>query len=214
MIRFMIAIGLGTSIALSLFLGMHYMISHHQQGFKKTENIVMSEFVRLKRTTILHTKPHQVPDKPKAKQRPTPPKMQLQQTQVQNISAPDMAIPQLDIPLQSKSFTGSVLKGQKVSVGSTGPMKINSNVMPLVRIPPIYPRRAARRRIQGWVKIEFIISKKGTVEDAKVVAAEPSSIFNRAALRAIKRWKFKAYLVEGVPQEQRAVQTLEFKLEK
>ena len=91
---------------------------------------------------------------------------------------------------------------------------ISTNVIPLVRIPPRYPMRAANRGIQGWVKIEFIITEQGTVKDPKVIDAMPSKIFNRAALQAIRRWKFKAKIIGGEAFEQRAIQTLQFKLSK
>ena len=118
-----------------------------------------------------------------------------------------MDMPNLDIPIQSSSFGGSVLTGLQVGMG-----KISTNVIPLVRIPPTYPMRAANRRIEGWVKVEFTISKEGTVKDAVVVASQPNSIFNRAALKAIKRWKFKPHIIAGEAYEQRAVQTLKFNL--
>lgn len=209
MIRFLVAIVLGTTIALGLFWGMQYMIANHQQGLKATDNLRMTEFVRLKRETKLHIKERQIPDKPKPKQRPKQPKLQTQTAQVTKTPMPDMDMPNLDMPLQMNGFKGSVLSGLGVK---TGRAKISTNVIPLVRIPPRYPMRAANRRIQGWVKLEFTITKEGTVKDAVVIAAKPSSIFNRAALKAIKRWKFKPQIIAGEAYEQRAVQTLEFKL--
>ncbi|MCL7421444.1 MAG: energy transducer TonB, partial [Methylobacter sp.] len=91
---------------------------------------------------------------------------------------------------------------------------VSSNVVALVRVPPKYPRRAANRRIQGWVKIEFTITRTGTVKDAVVVEAKPNGIFDRVALEAINKWKFKEKRVNGAPVEQRAVQVLQFKLAK
>jgi len=199
----------GIAIALALFWWMQYMVMNNQQGFKKTDNLHMTEFVRLKQESQIQTKERQVPDKPKPKERPAQPKIQAYAAQVSKVSAPDMDIPNLDIPLQTSSFSGSALSGQniKMSAGS-----INTNVIPLVRIPPEYPMRAASRRIQGWVKVEFTITIEGTVDDATVIDAKPNSIFNRAALKAIKRWKFKPLIIAGEAQEQRAIQTLEFKL--
>jgi protein TonB len=92
--------------------------------------------------------------------------------------------------------------------------KISTGVMPLERIPPKYPERAANRHIEGWVKIEFTITTSGTVEDAVVIEAEPAEVFDEAALKAIKQWMFKEKTVNGVAVEQRAVQTLQFKLTK
>jgi len=199
----------GIAIALALFWGMQYMVMNNQQGLKKTDNVRMTEFVRLKQESQIQTKERQIPNKPKPKERPAQPKMQAYTAQVSKIAAPDMDMPNLDIPLHTSNFSGSVLSGQNIKMGAGA---ISTSVIPLVRIPPQYPMRAANRRIQGWVKVEFTITTEGKVKDAVVIDAKPSSIFNRAALKAIKRWKFKPLIIAGEAQEQRAMQTLEFKL--
>jgi protein TonB len=90
--------------------------------------------------------------------------------------------------------------------------KVTSGVVPVVRVPPKYPPRAAQRHLEGWVKVEFTITPAGEVEDAVVKSAEPEEIFDDAALNAIAKWEFKAKIVNGVAVKQRAVQTLQFKL--
>ncbi|MBE0469879.1 MAG: energy transducer TonB [Methyloprofundus sp.] len=209
MIRITFSLFSGIIIALALFWGMQYMVMNHQQRFKKTDNVHMTEFVRLKQESKMQTKERQIPNKPKPKERPAQPKMQAYNTQVSKVAAPEMDIPNLDIPLQASNFSGSVLSGQNIKMGAGA---ISTSVIPLVRIPPEYPMRAANRRIEGWVKIEFTINTQGEVEDAVVIDAKPNSIFNSAALKAIKRWKFKPLIIAGEAQEQRAVQILEFKL--
>jgi protein TonB len=199
----------GIIISLALFWLMQTMISNNQQGFEKTENLQMTEFVRLKRETKLQTKDRKVPDVPPPENRPPPPQMQMQQVRVTHNNLPQMDMHNLDIPLQTDKFSGSLISGVQLGVG-----KISTNVIPLVRIPPRYPMRAANRRIEGWVKVEFTITEQGTVKDAVVVAAQPSKTFDRAALQAIKRWKFKAKVIDGEAFEQRAVQVLQFKLSK
>ena len=169
----------------------------------------MVEFVRLKRETRLQTKDRQIPDEPPPKKRPPPPKMQVAQTSVAQQKIPDMAMPNLDLPLQTGRFSGPVVGGLQMGKG-----KISTNLIPLVRIPPRYPMRAASRKIEGWVKVEFTITETGTVKNAKVVESQPDSIFNRAALKAIARWKFKPKIIDGEAFEQRAVQILQFKLSK
>ncbi len=203
----------GILLSLALFWLMQYMISNNQQGFAKTDNLQMTEFVRLKRETKLKTKERKIPDEPPPEKRPPPPKMQQQQVHMTQNNVPQLDMPNLDIPLQTESFSGSLINGVQMgkSVGTTG---ISTNVIPLVRIPPRYPMRAARRNIEGWVKIEFTITEQGTVKDAVVIDAQPAKIFNRAALQAIKRWKFKAKIIDGEAYIQRAVQVLQFKLSK
>ena len=207
MIRLIIAFLCGTSIAIALFWGMQAMIRNNLQGIKETDNLIMTEFVRLKHESQLQTKNRKIPKKPKPKQRPKQPTLKIQTAQVSQKSTPNIAMPKLDMPIRASNFSGSSLSGIKMGLG-----KISTSVIPLVRIPPIYPRRAANRRIQGWVKIEFTITTEGLVKDPVVVQSMPNNIFNSAALKAIKRWKFKPYIVEGQAYEQRAAQTLEFKL--
>lgn len=180
------------------------MISNNQQGFKKTANLQMTEFVRLKRATNLQTKDRIIPKKP-PKQPPPSPKMQTQPMQAKQ-NLPQIKIPRLDIPSQ---MAGSILNGLQI-----GQIELSTNIIPLVRIPPRYPMRAANRHIEGWVKIEFTITKRGTVKDAVVVAAQPNKIFNKSALQAIRLWKFKAKIIAGEAFEQRVVQVLQFKLKK
>ena len=85
---------------------------------------------------------------------------------------------------------------------------------PIVRINPKYPTSAARDGIEGWVQLSFNISPTGEVIDATVVNSEPKRIFDREALRAIKRWKYRQKVIEGVAQLQtgQTVQ-LDFKLD-
>ncbi len=101
---------------------------------------------------------------------------------------------------------------ENVSHEKTNTPNIVSGVVPLVRVQPKYPSRAVNRHIEGWVKIEFTISASGEVTDATVIASEPAEIFDNEALKAIEKWKFQEKTVNGVAVEQRAIQTLQFKL--
>ena len=83
-----------------------------------------------------------------------------------------------------------------------------------MRVNPQYPIRAADRGIQGWVEVQFTISAAGTVKDPVVVDAKPATIFNRAALRAIRKWKYSPKIEEGVAVDRPDVRVrLHFNLE-
>ncbi len=205
---FSISVLAGLVISLMLFWLMQLMISNNQQAIVKSKSLHMTEFVRLKKETRLQTKDRSVPEPPTPEDKPPPPRpMQVQSVQANSVASPQMDMPNLDIPLQTQAFTGSALTGVQIGTGG-----ISTNVIPLVRIPPRYPSRAASRRIEGWVKIEFTITEEGTVKDAVVVDSDPKNIFDRAALQAIKRWKFKPKVIGGEAFEQRALQVLQFKL--
>ena len=88
----------------------------------------------------------------------------------------------------------------------------NQSLTPLIRIPPVYPRRAAAKGIEGWVKVEFTVLETGDVSDVIILDSKPRKIFNRSAIDAISSWKFKPEISNGKPIQQRATQIITFKL--
>ena len=87
------------------------------------------------------------------------------------------------------------------------------DIIPVVVIRPMYPREAAISGTQGWVKVEFIITEDCTVKDPRVIDAKPPIVFNREAIRAILKWKFKPRVVDGIAVERRATQVIDFTLD-
>lgn len=88
-----------------------------------------------------------------------------------------------------------------------------SHAAELVRaVQPDYPPDAYRSRAQGWVEVEFTVAADGTVSNAQVVSAEPSRIFNSAAINAVKRWTFKPKMENGKAVEEQMRRRIEFKL--
>jgi len=77
---------------------------------------------------------------------------------------------------------------------------------------PAYPARARERGTEGWVDLEFTVARDGTTRDAIVRAAEPSGTFDRAALDAVKRWRYEPRVVGGNVIEQRVETRLRFRL--
>jgi protein TonB len=126
--------------------------------------------------------------------------------QAQVSTMPKLNLPNLDLPLVGGSgmFIGNFAAVDKTSEG---------DIIPLVVIRPMYPRDAAMKGIEGWVKVEFTITEIGTVKDPRVIDSEPPRIFNREALRAILKWKFKPRVVDGVAVERPATQIIGFDLE-
>jgi len=97
------------------------------------------------------------------------------------------------------------LRGNLTGFGMAG--GTDTDVLPLVRIPPDYPPRALSRGIEGWVTVQFTITETGSVKDAIVVDADPANVFNDAALAAIARWRYNPRVVNGQAVERVGVQT-------
>lgn len=131
------------------------------------------------------------------------------------------AAPRIDIPEPTRTRPviddfdpldqGPPGLGPGLPVGpAAGP---SGDVIPLVTIRPIYPRTPAAKGQEGRVLVEFTISTLGLVEHPRVIESDPRGVFDRAALRAIQKWKFKPHVVDGQPMERRATQEFQFRLE-
>jgi protein TonB len=88
----------------------------------------------------------------------------------------------------------------------------NSALIPLVRIAPRYPREALVSGKTGFVTIKLTVDEDGKVIDATISNSKPPKVFDKAALQAVLRWKFKPRVVNGVPVQQVGTTTIEFNL--
>jgi len=75
---------------------------------------------------------------------------------------------------------------------------------------PVYPASALRMRMEGTVELQATISATGDISAVKVLSGDPS--LARAATDAVKRWKYKPYLLNGSPVEIQTQVTINFKL--
>jgi protein TonB len=87
-----------------------------------------------------------------------------------------------------------------------------AEAIPIFKIEPRYPRKAARSKIEGWVKLEFTITESGTVSNPVVVDSSPRRTFDQSALQSIRKWRFKPRVVDGRPVQRKASQVIEFRL--
>jgi TonB family protein len=67
--------------------------------------------------------------------------------------------------------------------------------------PPEYPDRALSQRVSGSVMLQFTVDVNGEPRDIHVVEATPPGVFDRAAISALKRWRYAPALVNGAPVE-------------
>jgi protein TonB len=75
---------------------------------------------------------------------------------------------------------------------------------------PSYPPNALRMRIEGSVQLLATISKTGDISAVKVLSGDQT--LARAAVDAVKQWKYKPYLLDGSPVEIQTQVTVNFKL--
>jgi TonB family protein len=77
-------------------------------------------------------------------------------------------------------------------------------------VSPAYPDAARKRGIEGWVELAFTVQTNGSVDQVEVRNASPADVFDDAAVRAVRQWRFEPVLRAGEKIEQRAMVRLKF----
>lgn len=75
-------------------------------------------------------------------------------------------------------------------------------------VQPSYPMLARQMKVQGAVILQALISADGSIQDLKVLSGP--AILASAAQEAVRQWRFKPYLQNGVPVETEAKITVNF----
>lgn len=198
--RYIFSIAVGCVITLSLLFTMHLLIKHAEDAISTSGERHMLDFVRVKRNETLNTE-ELTPEKP-PKPPEVPPEVPPQDMDNVDPNAPTIKIP---APIVSAN----------IDIGGPGGMNIaEGDYLPIVRVAPIYPARALSRGVEGYVDMGFTVTATGSVKDP-VVLFSTSSLFERAASRAVLKFKYKPRVVDGIPVEVVGVKTrISFRIEK
>ena len=187
----------GAAMTFAAFAFMQYLISGEQRApVKPGGDIIVEIFQAPEDSKVRHIQKIQPP--------PPMPKVPQKAPPLDTSADPVLAISDFT-PVTIDDFGGDINNTINRPTG---------DATPIVRINPKYPTTAARDGIEGWVQLSFSISPTGEVIDPVVINAEPKRTFDREAIRAIKRWKYRPKVIEGVAQLQtgQTVQ-LDFKLD-
>jgi protein TonB len=197
--RYAFSIVIGTVVTLSLLFIMQLLIVTGKQALTDPRERHKLEFVRVKKNENLNTQ-DLTPEKP-PKPPETPP-----ETPPQDMDNIDPDAPTIDV--------GRPEISANTDIGGPGGMNIaEGDYLPIVRVAPVYPSRALSRGLEGFVDMSFTVTATGTVKDP-IVLQSTSSLFERAATRAVLKFKYKPRVVDGIPVEVSGVKTrITFELE-
>ena len=186
--RLVLAMILAAVVTLGLFFLMQSLIQSGGSALTDAPKGIVLDFVRVKKEEAVQKKDRKPKKPPKPKEPP-----------------PDMAPPQMDAP-SPENVTSGMDFGADVAadISLDGGLALESGdgeFLPIVRVSAVYPRRALQRGIEGYVDVEFTVSKLGSVINPKVTQASPAGIFDQAALDATLKYKYKPRVVNGEPME-------------
>lgn len=189
-IRLGIGAALAVPVAGGLFFIMQYLIATanpqiDEEKTRKLPDIFMPE--RNIETNVAEVKP----DKPDDPEEPPP----------------DLDTPDLDMDMNMEAVNMAPATAVDVAIAGTGGMSASDGeYLPIVKVAPIYPRRAQTRGITGYCIVEYTVTKNGSIRDPQTVDCQPSGIFERASLKAAEKFKYKPRVVDGEAIEVAGVQ--------
>lgn len=99
------------------------------------------------------------------------------------------AVETLDISAESDA-----VRQQSQSFAATQ----NEDFLPIVRVAPIYPPRAAARGLEGYVVVSYTVNTSGTTEDINVLESS-ATLFEQAAIDAVEKYKYRPRIIDGQP---------------
>ena len=119
------------------------------------------------------------------------------------IATPGSNAPPPNLVSGSGSAPQPVLQALNISQGVSQGLLIK-------KVQPVYPRNALTMHVEGAVQLLATVSPAGNITAVKVVSGEP--LLTKAAVDAVKQWKYKPYQLNGQPVEIQTQVTVDFKL--
>ena len=205
MLRLLLALPVALVLTAGLFTFMAWMVGSGQQAAPEEKQRLAFDMVMVEQEREVRRRQRIVPEPPETPERP-PEAMPATGTQAAVTAVvPDMPSIALD----------TAVSGVAISIPQFSGFEANRQAMPLYRVEPRYPARAMTQGAEGYVVIAFTIDPQGRPTEIKVTDAKPRRLFEREAIRALRKWKYQPKVIDGkaVAQLDQTVR-LEFKLDK
>ncbi|MFA0305998.1 energy transducer TonB [Vibrio splendidus] len=206
MIRLFLALPLAGALGLALFSFMAWMVDNGHQRSPDNSETLSFNMVMVEQEQEVQRRQRAVPEKPEMPEPPPEAKTSQSQAEVTPLNSMS-SLPSLDL--------NTSVDGLAINAPTFSDFGSNQQAMPLYRVEPRYPAKALKRGAEGHVIMSFTIDETGRPVDIQVTDANPRRMFEREAMRALKKWKYQPKVVAGkaIAQVGQTVK-LEFKLAK
>ena len=202
LLRFLFVIPEALLVTLLLLALMVSLISIADKSLDKSKRIKLPD-IYMPEVEIEIQRLIEKPEKPEVDETPPP---EIPQQDFDKIDG-NAAVGNVGMP-------GKLKTKLDLNIGA-GLQATDGEYLPIVKVAPQYPRRALNRGIEGYVIVEYTVTKQGTVKDPIVIEAKPQGTFDKAAIKSALRYKYKPRVIDGEPIEVQGVQTkITFQLEK
>lgn len=120
---------------------------------------------------------------------------------------PDLPTPDMDMDMDLNVVNTAPRAQIDVNITSSG-ISGDGEYLPIVKVAPVYPRRAQTRGISGYCIVEYTVTRTGSIRDPRAVDCQPSGVFESASISAAEKFKYRPRVVDGEPIEVAGVQNL------
>jgi len=189
LIRLIVGGLLALPVAGGLFFIMQYLIASADPQLDEEESFKLAD-IHMPERDIDVQRTEKKPDKPEDPQEPPP----------------DMDTPDVEMDVNANVVNIAPQAKVQVDIGSGGMATGDGEYLPIVKVAPIYPRRAQTRGISGYCIVEYTVTKTGSIRDPRAVDCDPEGVFERASVKAAEKFKYKPRVVDGQPIEVAGVQ--------
>ncbi len=121
-------------------------------------------------------------------------------TKPEKIEPPELVpeIPEFTLSVDTAMVQGNLDFTQEASL-PTRELGYYASDAPIatVLVQPDYPARALTQGIEGYVDVRFDVTARGSTDNIQVTLAKPPRIFDKAAIKAVKKWKFQPMVANG-----------------
>lgn len=187
--RLIIGALFGLPVAAGLFFIMQYLIASADPKIDDEKRTKLADIHMPEREIDTNLK-EQKPDKVDDPEEPPP----------------DMDTPDLDMDMDVDVLNIAPSAQVDLAINSTGMSTGDGEYLPIVKVAPIYPRRAQSRGISGYCIVEYTVTASGAIRDPVAVDCQPSGVFEKASVKASLKFKYKPRVVDGVAIEVGGVQ--------
>jgi protein TonB len=188
-VRVLVGALVAVPVAIGLFFLMHSLINrdYEQQDIetRKIADIVVPEAEI--EVNVRQAKPEKVEDPEQ------PP--------------PDLPTPDIDMDMDLNVVNTAPRASVDVQISATG-ISGDGEYLPIVKVAPVYPRRAQTRGISGYCIVEYTVTRTGSIRDPRAVDCQPSGVFESASVAAAEKFKYRPRIVDGEPIEVAGVQNM------
>ena len=177
------AILVAVPVVLGLFLIMHSLIDRNFEN-PEVSNSKIAELVQPDEEIKLDITSKK-PDKVEEPEEP-PPELEMASISLD-----------MDVDIANAAPTATI----NVEIASSGMSSGDGEYLPIVKVAPIYPRRAQTRGTTGYCIVEYTVTKTGSIRDPVAIDCLPAGVFDRASVKASTKFKYKPRVVDGEPIE-------------